>query len=99
MNLNSSMAMKNPSSEMLRSVALVKTDVSEERSDSVIRVTRIREVGKTLAVTSNLRTLEEIIVGTSKSRAEQYPKDAILHGHRPYYVKSYIVLSQFNDWF
>jgi demethoxyubiquinone hydroxylase (CLK1/Coq7/Cat5 family) len=38
------------SSGMLRRVALVRTDVSEELSASVIRVTRIGELG-TLAVT------------------------------------------------
>jgi hypothetical protein len=37
-------------------VALVRTDVSEERITSIIRVTRIGELGKTLAVTSNRRT-------------------------------------------
>jgi hypothetical protein len=42
---------------MLRRVALVRTDVSEELSDSFIRVTRIGELGTTLAVTSNRRTL------------------------------------------
>jgi hypothetical protein len=42
---------------MLRHVALVKTDVSEELSASFIRVTRIGELGTTLAVTSNRRTL------------------------------------------
>jgi hypothetical protein len=40
------------SSGMLRSVALVRTDVSEELSPS-IRVTRIGELGTKLAVTSN----------------------------------------------
>jgi hypothetical protein len=38
---------------MLRRVALVTTDVSEELSASFIRVTSIDELGKTLAVTSN----------------------------------------------
>jgi hypothetical protein len=38
---------------MVRGVALVRTDVSEELSASVIRVTRIGELGTTLAVTSN----------------------------------------------
>jgi hypothetical protein len=45
------------SSGMLRRVALVGTDVSEELSASFIRVTRIGELGTTLAVTSNRRTL------------------------------------------
>jgi hypothetical protein len=45
------------SSEMLGSVARERIDVSEERSASFIRVTRIGELGTTLAVTSNRRTL------------------------------------------
>jgi hypothetical protein len=44
------------SSGLLRRVALVRTDVSEEFAVSIIRVTRIGELG-TLAVTSNRRTL------------------------------------------
>jgi hypothetical protein len=52
--------MKNASSGMLRRVALVRTDVSEELSTSFIRVTRIGELGTTLAVTSNGRTLQII---------------------------------------
>jgi hypothetical protein len=36
---------------MLRRVALVRTDVSEELSASFIRVTRIGELGTTLAAT------------------------------------------------
>jgi hypothetical protein len=46
-----------PSSGMLRRMALVRTDVSEECSVSIIRVTRILELGTTLGVTSNRRTL------------------------------------------
>jgi hypothetical protein len=41
-----------PSSGMLRRVALVRTNVSEERSGFIIRVTRIGELGTTLAVTN-----------------------------------------------
>jgi hypothetical protein len=41
------------SSGMLRRVALVRTDVSEELSASFIRVTRVGELGTMLAVTSN----------------------------------------------
>jgi hypothetical protein len=43
-------------SGMLRRVALVRTDVLEVLSVSFIRVTRIGELGPTLAVTSNRRT-------------------------------------------
>jgi hypothetical protein len=38
-------------------VAFVRTDVSEVHSASFIRVTRIGELGTTLGVTSNRRTL------------------------------------------
>jgi hypothetical protein len=38
---------------MLRRVALVRTDVSEELSAFFIRVTRIDEIGTTQAATSN----------------------------------------------
>jgi hypothetical protein len=45
------------SSGMLRRVALVRTDVSQEFSAFFMRLTRIGEVGTTLAVTSSLRRL------------------------------------------
>jgi hypothetical protein len=63
---------------MLRRVFLVRTDVSEELSASFIRVTRIGEVGRTLAVTSNRRTL----------RTKNIPEDPILHSHRRENLKS-----------
>jgi hypothetical protein len=50
------------SSAMLRRVVLVRTDVSEELSASFISVTRMGELGTTLAVTSNRRTLRRILV-------------------------------------
>jgi hypothetical protein len=42
-----------PSSGMLRRVALVRTDISEELSASITRMTRIGELGTALDVTSN----------------------------------------------
>jgi hypothetical protein len=42
---------------MLCRVVLVRNDVSEELNAFFIRVTRIVELGTTLAVTSNRRTL------------------------------------------
>jgi hypothetical protein len=49
------------SSGMLRRVALVRTDVSQELSASFIRVTRIGELGTTLSVTSNRRMLLSLL--------------------------------------
>jgi hypothetical protein len=65
---------------MLRRVALVRTDVSEEPSASLIRVTRIGELGRTLAATSNRRTLRRNTwyilqnVGSYKSHTAQHPR-------------------------
>jgi hypothetical protein len=56
---------------MLRRVALVRTDVSEELSASFIKVTRIGELRTTLAVTSNRRTLR-------RNTKYFFPEDAIL---------------------
>jgi hypothetical protein len=54
------------SSGMLRRVALVRTDVSEERSDSFIRVTTIGELGTTLAVTLVfLRSVSRLLVSAN----------------------------------
>jgi hypothetical protein len=47
------------SSGMLHHVALVRIDVSEELSAAFITVTRISELGTTLAITSNRRTLKK----------------------------------------
>jgi hypothetical protein len=41
---------------MLLRVVLVRTDISEERTADIIRVTRIGELGTTLAVSSNQST-------------------------------------------
>jgi hypothetical protein len=47
---------------MLRRVALVRTDVSEEPSAWIFRVTRIGGLGTTLTVTSNRRKLRPLLV-------------------------------------
>jgi hypothetical protein len=74
---------------MLRRVALVRTDVSEELSASFITVKKIGELGTTLAVTSNRRTLRRNTeschpdegdakihgnVGSYKGHAAQHPR-------------------------
>jgi hypothetical protein len=43
------------SSGMLRRVALVRTDISEEPSTQIIRVTSVSGLGTTLAIASKLR--------------------------------------------
>jgi hypothetical protein len=58
---------------LLRRVALVRTDVSEEPGASFIRVTKIGELGTTQAATSNRRQVPP------KRRFLQEP---ILHSHR-----------------
>jgi hypothetical protein len=42
-------------------VALVRTDVSEERNACIFRVTRISELGTTLAVSSNRRKVRHVL--------------------------------------
>jgi hypothetical protein len=46
---------------MLRRMALVRTDVSEELSASIISVTRIGELGTMQALTSNRRTQPPLV--------------------------------------
>jgi hypothetical protein len=50
------------SSGMLRRLALVRTDASEELSASIIKEARIGELGTTLALISNRRTLKSYIL-------------------------------------
>jgi hypothetical protein len=66
------------SSWMLRRVALMRTDISEELSTSFIRVTRIGELGTTLAVTSNRRT---------EATRRNIPEDAILQNTKSFLIK------------
>jgi hypothetical protein len=67
------------SSGMLRRMALVKTDVSQELSAAFIRVTTIGELERTLAVTSNraLRLLVTAIVVPSSPIVVTLMKEAL----------------------
>jgi hypothetical protein len=62
---------------MSRHVPLVKTDVSEELSASFIRVTRVGELGTTLALTSYRRTLVAASVVPSSPIPVTLMKEAI----------------------
>jgi hypothetical protein len=95
------------SSGVLRRVALVRTDVSEELSATFIRVTGIGELGTTLAVTSNrctlrrntiLVTLMKEALGSSetwvitRATPRNIQEYNILHSHRRENLKSYQVI-------
>jgi hypothetical protein len=68
---------------MLCHLALVRTDMSE-RSASIIRVTRIVELGTSLAINSNQCTLQ---------RNPIIPEDGILHSHRHENLKSNCIVN------
>jgi hypothetical protein len=57
---------------MLRRVALVRTDISEKRNASIIRVTRIGELGTKLALTSNRRKLGRNTIPKRRSLQGQH---------------------------
>jgi hypothetical protein len=61
------------SSGMLRHLVVTRTDVSEELSASIIRTTRVGELGIILAITS---TLMMDALSSSESRFLQEPHDA-----------------------
>jgi hypothetical protein len=77
-----SVSWRMASSGILRRVALVKTDVSEELGASFIRVIRIGEIGITLSVTSNRRTLRR------NTKSPPW-KPQILHDLFPIYISQF----------
>jgi hypothetical protein len=70
------------SSGMLRHVSLVRTDVSEERIAYIIRVTRIGELGTTLAVISNRSTLRRNSGYTFLRNVSSYKSHMAWHPRR-----------------
>jgi hypothetical protein len=60
-------------SGLLRRVALVRTEVSEEPGASFIRVTKIGELGTTQATTSNRRTLRRSTKISNSLQSKCYP--------------------------
>jgi hypothetical protein len=80
---------------MFRRVALVRTDVSEELSGSFIRMKRIGELRKTLALTNNRRTLRRNTSVPTRATWRNIPEDAILHSHRRENFKSHTVSNAF----
>jgi hypothetical protein len=85
------------SSGMLRRVALVRTDVSEELCSSFMRVTRIGELVTASVVPRSpiLVTLMKEALNSSETSVltrttwRNIPEDAILHRHRRENLKSY----------
>jgi hypothetical protein len=87
---------------MLRRVALVRTDVSEELSASFIRVTKIGELGTTLAVTSNRRTQRRLVTASVVPRSPilvTLMKEALSSSETSVLKQPYDVTSQKTPFF
>jgi hypothetical protein len=79
------------SSGMLHRVALVRTDVLDERIVSITGETRISELGKTLTVTSNRSMLRRNMSILTRATYHDIPEDSILHSEHCENLKSYIL--------
>jgi hypothetical protein len=84
---------------MLRRVAIVKTDVSEELSASIIRVARIGELGATLVVTSIRRLLVTASVVPSSPIPVTLMKEALSSSKRRFSQEPHGVTSQKMPFF
>jgi hypothetical protein len=87
------------SSGILRRVALVRTDCSEELSASFIRVTRIGKLGTTLAVSSVHRLLVTASVVPSSPILVTLMMEALSSSETSVLQESHSVTSQKTPFF
>jgi hypothetical protein len=76
---------------MLRRVTLVRTDVSEELSASIIKVTKHGELGAYPQLAIDARCDETLVL--RRATRCNIPEDGILHNHRRENLKSYIAIN------